>query len=165
MPMSGIEKRRVRFASISGLGREDLPLAAEIWYEDIIRQVWSSRDVIKVALLLRRYMSSPDEKLLSVNYIERTFNLDVRMTLDTLRQMQMFGAIEAFSINHNMLHASLCLSLMQRVKTMEIRARIIELSGARAMDAFLSGETPDRWLPPGDLAPASNSDETDHSSG
>lgn len=146
--MNGKEQRRVRFASIAGISREDLPLAAEIWYEDIIRQIWSSRDVIKVALVLTRYMSAPRDELLSVGYIERSFNLDVQQTLDTMRQLQMFGAVEAFSINDNVLHASLCLSLVQRVKTMEMRARIIELSGAGTIEAFLKCDAADHWTPP-----------------
>jgi hypothetical protein len=148
MGLNEFEKRRVRFSSIQGIEREDLPLAAEIWYSELISQIWASRDVIKLAMLLTRYMCEPNEQLVSVNNIERSFNMDVRATLDALRQMEMFGAIEAFSIKDNELHASLHISLLQRVKVLETKARILELSGAHTMDEFLSDEETDRWQPP-----------------
>jgi hypothetical protein len=148
MNINESDKRRVRFSSIQGIQRGDLPLAAEIWYSELIGQIWASRDVIKLAMLLTRYMSEPNEQLVSVNNIERSFNMDVRATLDTLRQMEMFGAIEAFSIKDNELHASLHLSLLQRVKVLETKARLLELSGADSMDGFLNDEEPDRWQPP-----------------
>lgn len=62
--------------------------------------------------------------------------------------MEMFGAVEAFSVTDNELHASLHLGLLQRVKVLETKARLLELSGAHSMDGFLNGEETDRWQPP-----------------
>jgi hypothetical protein len=33
------ENRRIRFATIDGLNREDLPLAAEVWREDLRSEI------------------------------------------------------------------------------------------------------------------------------
>jgi hypothetical protein len=46
------ENRRIRFATIDGLSREDMPLAAEVWREDFRSEVWATRDMLRVALNL-----------------------------------------------------------------------------------------------------------------
>jgi hypothetical protein len=148
MKSSKAENRRVRFSSIQGIEREDLPLAAEIWYSDIVQQDWASREVVKLAILFNRYLGQPKEDLLSASYIERSFNMDVRMTLDALRQMQMFGVVEAFSMKDAMLHVSLYLSLLQRLRTLEVRTRLLELSGTKSLGALLQEDKPEQWEPP-----------------
>jgi hypothetical protein len=49
------ENRRIRFATIDALNREDLPLAAEVWREDLRSEIWATRDMLRLATLLVRY--------------------------------------------------------------------------------------------------------------
>ena len=146
--VDGVEKRRVRFSSIQGMTRDDLPLAAEVWQSDIIGQIWTSREVLKLSVLLAKYMREADEQIVSASNIERVCSMDVAQTRDTLRQMQMFGAVEAFSFKDSYLHASLCLTLLQRIRVLELRERLIELGGSTSMHAIIDQDEVSRWSPP-----------------
>jgi hypothetical protein len=42
------DQRRVRFASVDGIAREDLPLAYEVWLDEFIRAPWMTREAMKL---------------------------------------------------------------------------------------------------------------------
>lgn len=143
-----IEQRRVRFASIDGITRSDLPIAAEIWLDDLSRQPWPTRDVLKLAIHLKRYMAEPNPKDLVTRVIERHTQLDRKAVMDALRQMLMYGAVEAYSLEGEVVRASLTLSVLQRLRTLEVRNRYIELEVALDLDRTGARFKEDnKWLP------------------
>ena len=143
-----LENRRVRFQSIEGITRADLPLAAEIWLEDMHRQSWPTREALKLATHFKRYMARPDPKDMTLRAIERHCQLDRKVVLETLRQMQMFGAVEAFGIDGDQVRASLSLGVLQRLRTREASARFRELGVVMGVDLSTNGAPDDSsWLP------------------
>jgi len=142
------EQRRVRFANIDGISRADLPIAMEIWLDDLMRKDWPSRDTLKFANHLKRYMADPDPKDLLLRAIERHTQLDRKQVLDVLKQMQMFGAAEAFDIDGDIVRVSLTLSLMQRLRTLETKRRFHELGAQLALDPSATHHRKEgKWLP------------------
>ena len=139
---SGAENRRLRFASIDGIDRSDLPLAAEVWLEDLRGQCWISREILKLSTLFMRYIAKPDPESLNISQIERTCQLDKKMALDALRVMKMFGAVEAFAYDGESLSVSINLTLLHRLKVLETRNRFNELRTG-------SPDTPseEKWVP------------------
>jgi hypothetical protein len=83
-----IENRRIRFATIDGLNRDDLPLAAEVWREDLRSEVWATRDMLRLATLLVRYMANARPEHATLSYIERTCQLDHPQIQEALRLMR-----------------------------------------------------------------------------
>ena len=143
------ENRRIRFATIDGLNREDLPLAAEVWREDLRSEIWATRDMLRLATLLVRYMADARPAHATISYIERTCQLDRPQIRDALRIMRTYGAVEAFSIDGDDLRVSLNLSLLQRLRVLKCRREFLELISERASTGrpLAMNDTPD-WLPP-----------------
>ena len=73
----GHEQRRVRFASIIGLERADLPLAGEVWQADMCVQPWCKREFIKLAMVFTSYMAEPSERLADVSFDAHDHESDV----------------------------------------------------------------------------------------
>ena len=155
------EKRRVRFATIEGIDRLDLPLAAEIWLGDVRTHPWMSSEALKLAALFTRYMSKPDPKLLELSSIDRSYQLDARQIRQALRLMQIYGFVEEFSLERNTLRVSINLSLLHRLRVLEARERFAELSGKNRPDVPCFIPTSDeKWLPkPGAADVAQSEDE------
>lgn len=127
------DQRRVRFASIEGLTREDLPLAGEIWLDDVFHAPWVSRDVMKLATHFVRHMAYPDTSLLFMCEMEREFQLlrdDIHRALVLMRT---FAAIDAFTLEKDSLNVALNLSLLQRLRVLEARLRLTELMQAASV--------------------------------
>ena len=142
------ENRRIRFATIDGLNREDLPLAAEVWREDLRSEVWATRDMLRLATLLVRYMADARPEHATLSYIERTCQLDRPQIQEALRLMRNYGAVEAFSLDGEVLRVALNLSLLQRLRVLKCRREFLELIG----DASLAGrrfaiKDKPEWLP------------------
>ncbi len=142
-----IDKRRVRFACIDGLQREDIGLAAEIWHDDIVRQSWATRDMIKLSTVFKRYMTSSDPVMMTLRSIERRCQLDRKALTDAVRAMQIFGVIEAFSFEEEVLRASLTLTLMQRLRVLEAKSLLIRLGGAGALATDGHAPREEKWIP------------------
>jgi hypothetical protein len=142
------EQRRVRFASIDGIARADLPLAIEIWIDELSKKNWMSRDALKFATYLGRYMLDPDPKNLTLRSIERHTQLDRKQVLEVLKLMHTYGAAEAFDIDADAVRASLSLSLLQRLRTLETKRRFAEL-GADVIVEAEGGHIrkEGKWLP------------------
>lgn len=148
MVRSDSDKRRVRFASIHGISREDLPFAAEVWQSDLLGQIWTTPEIIKLSIVLVRYMRGADENLLCLRRIQDVCEVDQPAVCAALRKMQMFGAVEAYCTEGGILQASLCLSLLQRVRVLELRERLIELGGSSSMPGIAEPDYDRPWSPP-----------------
>jgi hypothetical protein len=143
------EQRRIRFSTIEGLTREDLPLAAEIWLDDVFHSPWASREAMKLAAHFVRYMADPDPTRVIVREIEREYQL-VRDDLQrALVLMRNFMAIDGYTIDKDDIKVALNLSLLQRLRVLEKRRRLVELSrpDASAAPQSLPVKEP-RWVPP-----------------
>lgn len=143
-----IDNRRIRFATIDGLGREDLPLAAEIWREDLRCQVWASREIQKLATLFVRYMADARPENALISHMERSCQIDRMQIQQCLQQMRVYGAVEAFALDGDVLKAALNLSILQRLRVLRCRKELDALISERAVasNRFPLRDTPE-WLP------------------
>lgn len=137
-----IEHRRLRFATIDGIERADLPLAAEVWLEDLRNQSWISREILKLSTLFMRYIANPNPESLLIGHVERTCQLDSEQALEALRLMQMYGAVEAYSCDDETLSVSLNLTLLHRLKVLDVRQRFAELQSQPP-----SARKEEKWQP------------------
>ncbi|MFM9941475.1 MAG: hypothetical protein ACKVP7_18475 [Hyphomicrobiaceae bacterium] len=126
---NGIEQRRVRFSSIEGIERDDLPLACEVWREDIFRSPWADREAMKVATLFVRYIANPDPKLTVLREIESQCQLTREEVVRSFTIMRAYGAIDAFEFQRDDVRVYLHLSLLQRLRVLEARTRMRQLRG------------------------------------
>jgi hypothetical protein len=137
------DQRKVRFAAIDGLTREDLPLANEIWLQDVYRAPWASREMMKLAALFVRYMSNPQSTALSMGEIEIVCQMSVDDVRKTLAAMKGFGAIDNFIADRAQAQVALHLSLMQRLQVLEAKNRF----AAVLPDASRIWEAPgEKWV-------------------
>ncbi len=142
------ENRRIRFASIEGLQRSDLPIAVEIWLEELCQQFWATRDMVKLATLFKRHMQDPDPERLNLSYIDRYCQLERKQVNDSLRLMYTYGVVESFSLEDEQLRASLSLSLLQRLRTLELSERFKKITTVERNAPHIPAATPsDRWVP------------------
>lgn len=147
MESHGKDARRVRFESIEGLQRRDVPIACEVWLDDVMRAKWSSREAMKLAAHLVRYMVSGDVRLLALGRIEHQTQLTRDEINGALRGLKQHRAIEAYSIQGDQLLVGLLLTTLQKVRVLEARQRLETLS--RELAQLADDETPKgRWLPP-----------------
>ncbi len=121
------ENRHLRFADIDGLGRHDLAIAAEVWLDDLSCQNWVTRDIIKLGNHFKRYLDRPDPQMMTLGQVERDCNTEKAQIVDALRQMYAYGVVSGYAIEHNIIRVSLNLTLMQRLRVLEIRKRWSEL--------------------------------------
>jgi hypothetical protein len=122
-----IEQRKVRFASIDGIDRADLPLAYEIWLDDIFKSAWATREAMKLAQQMVRYMVKPNPQTIGMNEIETLCQITPEDTRKTLALMRSFGAVDAFQTSRFEITAQLHLSLLQRLRVLETRRRLESL--------------------------------------
>jgi hypothetical protein len=141
------DKRRIRFASIEGLMRADLGLAGEVWLEEVIRAPWASREVMKVAGALVRYMSLSNPPALGLRELESQQQLTREDVRKALVLMQSFQAVEAFVIDRDEIKVALRLGLLQRLRVLEAGRRLHELLGEAARSAAPDWPPRDMWLP------------------
>lgn len=140
---SGAENRRVRFASINGLTREDLPIAGELWRDDACRAPWATRETMKIAALLIRYVTMPDPEQLTLGSIERHIQLTSGEVTLSLKLLRLYGAVEAYTVERDEIRVAMHLSLLQRLRVLEARRRMAELMLDPAPGTF----TDDYWVP------------------
>jgi hypothetical protein len=139
-----IEARRVRCESIEGLQRRDIGLAAEVWLKDVFDSKWASRETMKLAGHLVRYMSVPDVRQVALARIEHQLQLTREEINAALRQMRHYWAIEAFSVSGDELRVALHLTTLQRLRVVEARHRFEFLIRQTAPEPPLAGA---KWLP------------------
>ncbi len=156
------ENRRIRFATIYGIDRMDLPLAAEVWVDDLRGQSWVSRDIIKIATVFKRYLSKPDLDSVRLSRIESTCQMDRKQVAAALSQMQMYGAIEAYSCDGGHVHASLNLTISHRLRVMETFERFAELQWAKSKKRKTPlAQAEEQWIPPNPARPEADAIEED----
>lgn len=129
----GIEQRRVRFSSIDGIERDDLPLACEIWREDIFKSPWADREAMKLATLFVRYIANPDPSLVVLREIESQCQLTREEVMRSFTIMRSYGAIDSFTFQRDDVRVYLHLSLLQRLRVLETRSRFRQLRGVSSM--------------------------------
>ena len=144
---SSVDQRRVRFASIEGLTREDLPLAGEIWLDELYRAPWLSREIMKLGAHFVRYMANPNPVALVLKEIERHHQLLREDVARALALMVTFNAVDAFTIEKDTVKVALNLTLLQRLRVLETKSRLAGLQAASvALPAALPVAEP-RWVP------------------
>ena len=124
--------RKVRFAAIDGIERADLPLANEIWLDDLYRAPWASREAMKLGCQLVRYMVRPDPALLSLGQFETVCQLTPEEARKTMQLMKVFGVVESFACERADIRVSLTLSLLQRLRVLETKHRFLTALGTAA---------------------------------
>lgn len=154
-----IDQRRLRFSDIVGLGRPDLPLACEIWLDDIYRAPWITREAMKLSAYFVRYMNRPDANALTLREIESQCQLSADDVRKALVLMRGFGAVEAFVIDRNDIRVGLCLGYLQRLRALEAKHRFTQLPVDAGASPWPWEAAEDKWLPGGGSAAGGKSTE------
>lgn len=122
--MTTPDNRRARFSSIEGMEREDLPLAYEVWVEDHFAAPWATRETMKLAQHLVRYMASPKAYGVSLGELESLVQLNPDEVRKTLAVMQSFGAVDSFTMDRLVgINVMICLTYHQRLRVLEAKRR------------------------------------------
>jgi hypothetical protein len=129
LPNNELDPRKIRFASIEGIERSDLPLANEIWLQDVMSAPWSTREAMKLAQHMVRYMGDAKRTSVGLTEIETLCQLGPEETRKTLGLLRTFGAIDSFQTTRTEIAAQLHLSLLQRLRVLETRTKLETLSG------------------------------------
>ena len=122
-----IDARQLRFGHISGIKRQDLPIAVEIWLQDITSSCWATRDVIKLATLFSAYIKQPKSVVLDFGAIERNTGLEKDKVVEASSAMISFGVMQQFDCSGPRIKATLNLSFLQRLRVLEVCCRFAEL--------------------------------------
>jgi hypothetical protein len=129
IPTTGAEKRRVRFSSIEGIGRADLPLACDVWRADVYNSPWAERDSMKLATQLVRYICNPDPNMVLLREVEHQCQLGRDEVKKALNSMRMYGAVDSFTLDRDDVRVYLNLTPLQRLRVLETKRRLLELQG------------------------------------
>ena len=141
-----IEQRKVRFSSIEGIDREDLPLACEVWLDDLYHASWVTREAMKLGNQLMRYMCRPDPSTLSLREIESQYQLNHEEVRKALSLMRTFGVAENFFCDRTDLKVALNLTVLQRLRVLEAKHRFGMLAQKGNPRPWTAA--PDKWLVP-----------------
>jgi hypothetical protein len=154
-----IDQRRIRFSTIDGLRRSDLPLACDIWADDVYRAPWGTRETMKIAAFLVRYITDglPPTSA-TLGSLELRTQLGREEAKQALKILHLYRAVEAYSIDRNELRVAMRLSDLQRGIVLETSERLAQMSARRAADGALREE---RWLPTTASAALDDQDELD----
>lgn len=140
------EKRYVRFASITGIDVPDLPIACEIWLEDVSNSSWSSLNILKLANLFVRYMCHSDPGMLTMRAVEQRYGLDKSQVKDIMRLMVIYGAAESFDSDAGYVRASLRLTYLQRLRVLEVKSRFNSLHSAATQPRLPWHKPEEKWM-------------------
>lgn len=145
---AGHEQRRVRFADIGGLVREDLALACEVWLDDLAGAAWGTRDATKLGVYLMRYIADAARAPMSFNEIERRLQMDRKYLMQSLVLMRTYGAVVDFAVDKEELKVALNLSLLQRLRVLEGQRRLAELAAwRRETSEYVPIQAGESWVP------------------
>jgi hypothetical protein len=122
------EMRKVRFQSIEGIDRADLPLAYEVWLEEVYKATWATRETMKLAAYLVRYMVKPEHVPMTPADIETTCQLNAEEARKMLTSMRGFGVIDSYVYDRKQILIELNLSFSQRLRVLEIKHRFGHLA-------------------------------------
>ncbi len=92
--------------------------------------------------------AGPRSGALNLSYIDRYCQLERKQVNDSLRLMYTYGVVESFSLEDEQLRASLSLSLLQRLRTLELSERFKKVTTVEQNAPHIPSATPsDRWVP------------------
>ena len=141
-----IDARHLRFADISGIQRKDLPIAVEVWLQDITKSSWATRDVIKLATLFAQYIKQPSLDLLNFSAVERRIGLEKKKVMEASSAMVSYGAVHKYDCSGPRINATLHLSFLQRLRVLEVCCRFAELIDAARREELPWHAMELRWV-------------------
>lgn len=146
------DQRRVRFATLGTMTRDDLPICVDIWLEDTLKAPWATRETMKLAGVMASYILKPSPDAVRLRAIEDQHQLPKDHLRRALGLMSLFGAIEAFSLADDELRAAMRLSRLQTLQALEVKQRLAELEPKAFVEATDSAgeevvEPEASWLP------------------
>lgn len=165
------DRRHAHFASLGELSSLDLSLAVDIWLEDAIKAPWATKETMKLAGILCRYMLEPKADRLKFKSIEDAYQLNADALRRSLVLFQLFGLVDTYSVEGSGLRAALRLSQVQLLRLMEAKHRLAELERGGEQDTGKSGgvaKAQAPWSPQGArelAASAPSSEEFDFDAG
>jgi hypothetical protein len=121
------DQRKIRFGCIGDLNRVVLPIAYEVWLDDIFKSAWASREAMKLAYQLVRYMQRPSQVGVSLNELETVCQLNAEEVRKTLNVLRTFGVLESAQTTKTEVTATLILSRLQQLRVVEIACRMDKL--------------------------------------
>lgn len=118
------DQRRARFGAIEGLGATDVVLAGEAWLEDVVRAPWATKEAMKLAAQILRYLSLAEPRFLSLVTMETQLQLSREEVRRSLALMQSMNAVQTFAMEKDSINAVLHLSQFQVLRVLEARQRL-----------------------------------------
>jgi hypothetical protein len=122
--------RKVRFSAIDGLERADLPLANEIWLDDLYKSSWAPKEAMKLAAHMVRYMVRPDPAMMGFSQFETVCQLSPEEARKTLQIMKVYSVVTDYVCDRSDISVSLHLSLLQRLRVLEAKQRFLAALGS-----------------------------------
>jgi hypothetical protein len=127
-PVDAQDPRKIRFLDLGVLARDDLPLACEVWLDGLVKAPWATREAMKVATQLVRYMLKPSAAGVSLNELETLCQLNPEEVRKTLNLMRAFGVVEHAQTTRTEVLATLSLSRLQQLHVLECRHQFRRLA-------------------------------------
>lgn len=121
------DQRRVRFATLGTMTREDLPVCVDIWLEDALKAPWATRETMKLAGVMASYILKPSPDAIRLRAIEDQHQLPKDQIRRALGMMSLFGVIEGFSLAEDELRAAMRLSRLQTLRALEVKQKLSTL--------------------------------------
>lgn len=138
-----MEQRRVRFSSLGVLTREDLPLAVDVWLEDAVKSPWATKETMKIAGILTRYILEPEPSSLSLSSIEDMHHIPSEPARRALAMLSLFGLVSAYTTARGEVNAALRLSQLQMLRILEAKEALARLEASAEFS-----KTPEtHWTP------------------
>ncbi|KAB2847925.1 MAG: hypothetical protein F9K44_12200 [Hyphomicrobiaceae bacterium] len=128
VPVTKIDQRRVRFINLDGFERADITMAAEIWLNDLVRSPWATPEAMKLAAHMVNYIRSASTSTLLFRELETQLQVTREQVSRSLSLMRIFGFVSAFVIEREDMRAGLYFNSSQRLRLLEAKDRLSELS-------------------------------------
>lgn len=153
------DQRYVRFATLGRVDKDDVRLAADIWLDDALNAPWASKETMKLAGILCRYMMSPNAERLNLKAMEDLYQLNADAARRALVLFSLYGMIEAYSTDGNELRAALRLSPLQTLRVLKTKYELKTLEQDRS--AFAMPLESGSWVPDNSSPVATNEKDVD----
>ena len=121
--------RCIRFASLGELSVADLELAVDVWLDDALKAPWATKESMKLAGVMCRYMLDPAGNQLNLKNMEDQYQLSADAARRSLVLYALYGMIDAYSTDNNELRAALRLSRLQTFRVLKIKRELRVLDG------------------------------------
>lgn len=111
----------------------------DIWLADICAAGWASREAHRVAAFLAQFLYTGRENDLYMRDLESGINIQPEESQRALKLLKLFGAIEDFQNDRGRLTVQFRVTLGQRVRLLETRARLAQLTQTSRDAALAAG--------------------------